>query len=66
MAANETVPPELQKGRKLMFLTTHNLGQGWTAVRNGKGFDVFLNDVFKFYSTRLKTAKAQIKEIGEA
>lgn len=40
---------------------TYDLGNGWTAKRNGKLFDVFKNGVFQFSTARLKFAKAQAR-----
>jgi hypothetical protein len=42
---------------------THDLKNGWTAKRNGKGFDVFRYGVFQFYSCRLKAAKTEIAKV---
>lgn len=40
----------------------HTLDNGYTAVRNGKGFDVSKDGQFKFYTIRLKCAKEFAKK----
>lgn len=42
--------------------TTHILPNGFTATRNGKGFDVYKNGVFHFTACRLKIAKSYAQQ----
>ena len=42
--------------------TTHDLGNGYTATRNGKLFEVMHNGVFIGSAIRLKTAQAVARE----
>ncbi|WP_443698611.1 hypothetical protein [Pseudomonas sp.] len=42
----------------------HKLANGFTAKPNGKGFDVFKDGEFQFYSIRLKCAKDRAKKNG--
>lgn len=39
----------------------HNLGNGWTAVKVGKLYEVYLNGAFQFSTARLKFAKLHAK-----
>jgi hypothetical protein len=39
----------------------HDLGNGWTATKNGKTFDVYKDGVFQFNTARLKFAKSYAK-----
>lgn len=40
---------------------THDLGNGWTAIKVGKLYEVYKNGIFQFSTARLKFAKLHAK-----